>query len=850
MSDAEQLKIALTAHALGQLAGQERTDIQRVLADPVAPEARRHVAEVRRLAESLRRSPEPFTAVPSAALRDHLQNLLAVTPALASQRDRLLRPSVGSPGARQWVKGILAGGLLVAVLLLITLSAPFAKRFPTSTEVASRAPALTARGQDLKKALDRDATVDALSLPPVPSPTTPILATDLATDLASESIRKDTNSESQGALNNSAHQLGSQLANGPVPKDSSALAKTTKSQPFATAPTQTEYRRLEKVPEPVSSQQIAQQKPSESGRESGKLARKAGGDAVASKQIAPRGEASALEASDSTQSPLDILLPTADRRKFSARGEGTNERELAETFDNRKTLEEKSAGYPAQEKRGGFSDAPESRRRAAEGSGERYAHFMENSFLASVTQPLSTFSIDVDTASYAIVRRFLSSGNLPPSDAVRIEELVNYFPYDYPQPTGDAPFSVTMETAACPWRSGNLLLRVGLKGRQIDRRERPAGNLVFLIDVSGSMAENNKLPLVKQALGMLVEELTENDRVSIVTYAGDAGLKLPSTSGDQKQQILAAINGLSSGGSTHGSAGIELAYRQAAEHFITGGVNRVILATDGDLNVGVTSDTNLIELIQAKATGGTFLTVLGFGAGNLQDEKMEKLADNGNGLYAYIDGAREARKVLVEQLTGSTIAIAKDVKIQIEFNPAQIASYRLLGYENRLMAAAEFRDDRKDAGEIGAGHCVTALYELLPAAAAADAIQPEPLKYQAQTSEAPATQRPIPQPVAAASGELLTLKLRFKRPDGNTSQLEEFPLAKRGGTFENASTDLRFASAVAAFGMLLRQSNHSGTATFAEVAKVASHALGPDVGGYRAEFLDLVRKAEGPLSNR
>ena len=838
MSDAEQLKIALTAHALGQLAGQERTDIQRVLADPVAPEARRHVAEVRRLAESLRRSPEPFTAVPSAALRDHLQNLLAVTPALASQRDRLLRPSVGSPGARQWVKGILAGGLLVAVLLLITLSAPFAKRFPTSTEVASRSPALTARGQDLKKALDRDATVDALSLPPVPSPTTPILTTDLAT----ESVIKALSKESQG-LNNSAIQLGGQRSV-PVSKDSSALAETTKSQPFATAPTQNKPSRLEKVPQPISSQQ----KPSESGRESGQLARKAGGDAVASKQIAPRA-AGALEASDSTQSPLN-LLPTADGRKFSARGEGTNDRELAQTFDNRKTLEEKSAGSAVQEKRGGFSDAPESRRRAAEGSGERYAHFMENSFLASVTQPLSTFSIDVDTASYAIVRRFLSSGNLPPSDAVRIEELVNYFPYDYPQPTGDAPFSVTMETAACPWRSGNLLLRVGLKGRQIDRRERPAGNLVFLIDVSGSMADNNKLPLVKQALGMLVEELTENDRVSIVTYAGDAGLKLPSTSGDQKQQILAAINGLSSGGSTHGSAGIELAYRQAAEHFITGGVNRVILATDGDLNVGVTSDTNLIELIQAKATGGTFLTVLGFGAGNLQDEKMEKLADNGNGLYAYIDGAREARKVLVEQLTGSTIVIAKDVKIQIEFNPAQIASYRLLGYENRLMAAAEFRDDRKDAGEIGAGHCVTALYELLPAAAAADAIQPEPLKYQAQTSEAPATQRPSPQPVAAASGELLTLKLRFKRPDGNTSQLEEFPLAKRGGTFENASTDLRFASAVAAFGMLLRQSNHSGTATFAEVAKVASHALGPDVGGYRAEFLDLVRKAEGPLSNR
>jgi Ca-activated chloride channel family protein len=478
-------------------------------------------------------------------------------------------------------------------------------------------------------------------------------------------------------------------------------------------------------------------------------------------------------------------------------------------------------------------------------SGERYNRFTEYRFLSPADHPLSTFSIDVDTASYANTRRFLLAGQRPPRDAVRIEEFVNYFRYDDPAPTGDVPFSVNVEAAACPWRPTNKIVRVGLAGRDVARDQRPAGNLVFLVDVSGSMADADKLPLVKQALLMLVDELTENDRVALVTYAGNAGLVLPSTSGDQKEKIRAAIESLSSGGSTHGSAGITLAYEQAAERFIQGGANRVILATDGDLNVGITSDEALVTLITRMAKGGTFLTVLGFGQGNLQDEKMEKLADKGNGVYAYIDSLREARKVLVEQLTGSTITIAKDVKVQVEFNPVRVASYRLLGYENRALADRDFRDDKKDAGEIGAGHGVTALYEIELVGDGEDSASSgaEPLKYQRQPTR-DAAPKPAPIVEGDVSRELLTVKLRYKQPDGDTSRLVEVPLADAGGRFDEASTNLRFASSVAAFGMILRGSDHVGDATLPMVAKIAAGALGDDAGGYRAEFLDLVRRAE------
>ena len=471
-------------------------------------------------------------------------------------------------------------------------------------------------------------------------------------------------------------------------------------------------------------------------------------------------------------------------------------------------------------------------------SREHYGRFSDNPVRRVADAPLSTFGVDVDTASYANIRRFLAGGRLPPRDAVRLEECVNYFRYDDALPEGDDPFAVTLESATCPWNEDRLLVRIGIRGRDIDRGRRPAGNLVFLIDVSGSMQAADKLPLVKQALSLLVEELTENDRVAIVTYAGAAGLVLPPTTGDQKATILAAIDRLAAGGSTHGSAGIALAYEQAAAEFIPGGANRVILATDGDLNVGVTSDAALVELIREKAAGGTFLTVLGFGQGNLQDGKLEKLADHGNGVYAYVDGVREARKVLVEQLTGSTITIAKDVKLQVEFNPARVASYRLLGYENRLLAARDFRDDRKDAGDIGAGHTVTALYEITPAGGrGGDTDGAEPLRYRRQPEPEPAAADVVP------SDELLTVKLRFKQPDGETSTLREYPLADAGGRFADASADLRFAAAVAGFAMILRNSDDAGSFTLDDVARIATRSLGRDEGGYRAEFLDLVRKA-------
>ncbi|NLE38106.1 MAG: VWA domain-containing protein, partial [Pirellulaceae bacterium] len=405
---------------------------------------------------------------------------------------------------------------------------------------------------------------------------------------------------------------------------------------------------------------------------------------------------------------------------------------------------------------------------------EQYAPIVENLFLTPFDSPLSTFSIDVDTASYANVRRFLDGGRLPPADAVRVEEMVNYFDYDYPTPEGDEPFSVHFELADCPWRQGHRLLRVGLKGREMARGEQGPSNLVFLLDVSGSMADENKLPLVQKAMRLLVERLTEDDRVAIVTYASGTEVRLESTNGQNKEAILAAIDALRAGGSTNGSGGIQLAYQQAAKHFLAEGNNRVILATDGDLNVGITGDDELARLIAEKAKSGVFLSVLGFGTGNLQDAKLEKLADRGNGHYAYIDNLREARKVLIEELTGSLFAIAKDVKIQIEFNPARVAAYRLIGYENRVLAARDFDDDKKDAGEIGAGHTVTALYEIVPVRdprtewKADQRVEDEPgasLKYQKVVRPAAALSE------AADSNELATVRLRYKRPDGEKSQL-------------------------------------------------------------------------------
>jgi Ca-activated chloride channel family protein len=474
-----------------------------------------------------------------------------------------------------------------------------------------------------------------------------------------------------------------------------------------------------------------------------------------------------------------------------------------------------------------------------------YDHVSENPFLPAATNPLSTFSIDVDTASYSNVRRFIDSGSLPPKDAVRVEEMINYFTYDYREPESGQPFSIDLDATACPWDASHRLLRIGLKGCDVAIENRPASNLVFLLDVSGSMSPAERLPLVKQAMRLLVEKLTEKDRVAMVIYAGGSGLALPSTTGDRKETILRALEELKAGGSTNGAEGIELAYKVAADNFIKGGVNRVILATDGDFNIGVTNEGDLIRLIEQKAKSGVFLSVLGVGTDNLKDSTMQKLADKGNGNYAYLDSLDEARKVLVQQVNGTLMTIAKDVKIQVEFNPARVASYRLIGYEKRMLRKEDFNNDKVDAGEIGAGHTVTALYEIVPAGAgAADpsaSIPPvDPLKYQASSSAPVATV----QADSKASQEMVTVKLRYKKPEGDTSELTERSFVDNGSKFENAAPDLKFAAAVAEFGMILRDSQYRGKGTMGAVIEWAQEGKGRDAAGYRAGFIELARKTQ------
>jgi Ca-activated chloride channel family protein len=472
-----------------------------------------------------------------------------------------------------------------------------------------------------------------------------------------------------------------------------------------------------------------------------------------------------------------------------------------------------------------------------------YDHILENPFLDAASNPLSTFSIDVDTASYSNIRRFINEGSLPPKDAVRVEEMINYFTYDYPQPTDGKPFSINLDAAGCPWEPAHRLVRIGLKGREIASDKRGASNLVFLLDVSGSMTPPERLPLVKQAMRLLVDKLTENDHVAIVVYAGASGLALPSTNGEHKEQILSALENLQPGGSTNGAEGIQLAYKVAADNFIKGGVNRVILATDGDFNVGVTSQGDLIRLIEEKAKTGVFLSVLGVGTDNLKDSTMQKLADKGNGNYAYLDSLDEARKVLVQQMNGTLVTIAKDVKIQVEFNPARVASYRLIGYEKRILRKEDFNNDKIDAGEIGAGHTVTALYEVVPVGAAtnpANSVPPvDPLKYSKNASNRSTTAKST-----SSSNEMLTVKLRFKEPDGDKSELIERALSDEGKEFARAPQDLKFATAVAEFGMILRDSEHKGNGTLGAVLEWAQEGKGSDANGYRAGFIELLRKAQ------
>lgn len=464
---------------------------------------------------------------------------------------------------------------------------------------------------------------------------------------------------------------------------------------------------------------------------------------------------------------------------------------------------------------------------------ESYSPISENDFKNVIASPLSTFSIDVDAASYSNMRRFITNGQNPPADAVRIEEMINYFSYDYPQPKGEHPFSITTEMSDCPWNKNNKLIHIGLQGKKMDMSELPSSNLVFLLDVSGSMSSPNKLPLLKKSFNLLVNNLTENDRVAIVVYAGAAGLVLPSTPGNDKERIMEALNNLNAGGSTAGGAGIKLAYKIAQENFIKEGNNRIILATDGDFNIGASSDGEMTRLIEEKRKSGVYLTCLGFGMGNYKDSKMETLADKGNGNYAYIDNILEAKKVLVTEMGGTMFTIAKDVKLQLEFNPEKIESYKLIGYENRLLNDEDFNDDTKDAGELGAGHTVTALYEVvLKGQGIAPSV--DPLRYQRLTELI----------LTPKTDEILTVKFRYKKPTEDKSNLIVNHLTDKSVLLNKTSENFRFSAAVAEFGLLLRNSKHKAEASFEKVLALAKASKGKDEFGYRAEFIRLVEMSE------
>lgn len=454
----------------------------------------------------------------------------------------------------------------------------------------------------------------------------------------------------------------------------------------------------------------------------------------------------------------------------------------------------------------------------AKDGGETYKKILEHPFLPAGILPFSTFSVDVDTAAYSNVRRYLNDGEKPPKDAVRIEELINYFTYDYPNPEGSHPLGLQVEMAACPWNPKHLIARVGLQAKKVDPSDRPPMNLVFLVDTSGSMGGENRLPLLKQGLSLLAEKLRPQDRVAIVAYAGSAGVVLPSTPGDQTGRILAALNRLDAGGSTAGGEGIELAYTLCADHFIKGGVNRVLLGTDGDFNVGITREEDLVKLIQAQRKTGIYLTVLGFGMGNLKDRTMESLAEHGNGHYAYVDTLEEARRVMVDNIAHLQ-PVARDVKIQVEFNKGLVQYYRLIGYDNRLLSKEDFEDDAKDAGDMGAGQQVTAIYEIIPQEGA-ERVDDK-----------------------TWGDTLMKVAVRYHLPEGKASILLERPLERNDQPLAKASTDFRFAAAVAAFGMALRETPERGTANFDLAEELARGALGLDPGGYRGEFLALIDRA-------
>jgi Ca-activated chloride channel family protein len=769
----------LTAYALGELEDAELVEFETLLAD--SPEAQRFVAETcataRLLADSLRRE----ASTSSGLTPEHHQTIERI---LESQASSPLR----SPARRRWLTlGRLAQLAVVASIVAFVL--------------VLTVPAFQAARQ-------RPRELVLATEPPGVEPT-----------------------RDSGLVELSSSAGGDPAEAGAAPVDSRAPAQGPPVAESAPAPPRP----------PVGNLALSPQKPKK---------RAAGGAGIGARAAEfPPQRAPAAAPAPATPTLASAAAPraygyavapgqpgqTADRAEAEARRRGLGVNNYAMRLGEKDAKQEQAA-RERQLLRDPKARSDRDQAKDEAPGNEAYARLVDNPFVLVSREQLSTFSVDVDTASYTNVRRFLNQGQRPPRDAVRIEELLNYFPYHDAPPTGDEPFSVHIEVARCPWNAVHRLARIALVGRPIAQNNRPPSNLVFLIDVSGSMDAPNKLPLVQAALRLLVENMGENDRVAIVVYAGASGLVLPSTSCVHQAEILSAIDQLHAGGSTNGGAGIQLAYDTATQHFIKGGTNRVILATDGDFNVGIQKDDELERLIEAKARSNVFLSVLGFGMGNLKDSKLERLADKGNGHYAYIDSLQEARKVLVEQMGATLVTIAKDVKIQVEFNPGHVGAYRLIGYENRMLRNEDFKNDAKDAGEIGAGHHVTALYELVPADVASKLAaaepQPEPLRFQ---------QNQLVQ--KEAMPEMLYVKLRYKRPDEDTSRPIGQGVVDQGLDYANASQDFKFAAAVAGFGMLLRESPDRGNLTYPALLELAEASKGTDSEGYRTEFIELVRKA-------
>jgi secreted protein with Ig-like and vWFA domain/anti-sigma factor RsiW len=818
----------ITAYALGEVSPEEHAVIEKAIAE--SPELRAEIAALRRLADTLETQ---LSAEPEPELDEGRRDRI-LEAAAHPERAALVEPSP-AVGPLQWFSRLWTGitrpvvgfSLAAATALSISLAlwTPWKVRPEPSIEGSNRVAAPRLKNQ-------------ALAAPPMAGPVAGLAG---GAPVASKPSADDALVTAHSA-NGGLAKLGSdvaKLSDGPA----SASPNAVRSQPVSGAPAGVAGRMNQlSSADPTTPLDAAEPAlvrsrgalPAVSAAQS--TTPRPPGDRLelstgaATAEMKPKAEAFFYDRADAKVDKLAVPTPST-HDYFGVR-------QLAESVaESREPVRLELRRNPESERLYRFttpSPAP-----ATRASGERYQPIVENPFREVAAAPLSTFGMDADTASYANARRFLREGSLPPRDAVRLEELVNYFPYDYAGPKGREPFAANVEVSDCPWNPEHRLVRIGLKARESDVRERPRANLVFLVDVSGSMSPDNKLPLVQRSLRLLLDQLDPKDQVGVVTYAGEANVALEPTPVSRKAEIQQAIDALRAGSGTHGSAGIERAYAMATNRFIAGGVNRVVLCTDGDFNLGLTRREDLLDLITAKAKSGVFLSVLGYGSDNLRYDTAELLADRGNGNYSYIDSFTEARKVLKQEVRGTLQTVAKDAKIQVEFNPARVVSWRLLGYENRVLADRDFNDDKKDAGEVGAGHSVTALYEIVPAAGRKPGV--DPLRY----AKAEAT----PKSQTAHGDELLNLKVRYKEPEADTSRLLEVPVRDPDHDASAATADFKFAAAVVGYGLMLRDSPQKGDLTWDKVLKLAEEGLGPDREGYRAEFIDLVRRAK-QLSGR